>query len=519
MKTKIYITTILIMAAVSLTAQVVEFKQFFTPPDSLANNYGNALSYDGAKFVVGNQSNPTDANGNNKMDNTGAAYIYFYSGNQWNLGEKLVSSDRNLGDRFGSSVDIDGDELIVGANFAYDISSNPQIVETGVVYYFKYESGKWIEKQKMMSSDRQAGDGFGAEVSMYNNELFISSTGQDYDDQGQNYIKLSGAVYYYTMESGLWVEKQKIVAYDRTNIDEFFGHSIVFNGSQLIIGSVNSGGSLYVFEKNGNGNWVFKQKLQASDGSEIGFNEISLYGDILVAGSISDSDENGAGTILKNAGAVYVFKRNSLNIWVEIQKIVSPHRQLGGKFGESVSISANLIAIGAIRDQTDENNSNPLVAEGATYLYKKDQNNKWTFFKKMVGENRYGTSSYGTKVAVNDYSLIVTSKNDKAGTSNRPGSAHYYSISGINIGLTEVKLGLFTDIYPNPTHDVINIESSPNIERIQIYNVNGKLVIENNLEAREQFYSVDVSGLNPAVYLIQIYTDQGIVADKILKIE
>ena len=49
------------------------------------------------------------------LDQQGAAYVYFRSGTSWNQQAKLTASDGADFDRFGNSVSIDGDYVLVGA--------------------------------------------------------------------------------------------------------------------------------------------------------------------------------------------------------------------------------------------------------------------------------------------------------------------------------------------------------------------------------------------------------------------
>ncbi len=84
-------------------------------------------------------------------------------------------------------------------------------------------------------------------------------------------------------------------------------------------------------------------------------------------------------------------------------------------------------------------------------------------------------------------------------------------ITGLNtFGIETIKIGLF----PNPTDDVIFIESKENIKQVEVFDLNGKRLLfkeENRIE------QLDLSELTTGVYLLKAKSDQGIAQAKIIK--
>lgn len=67
-------------------------------------------------------------------------------------------------------------------------------------------------------------------------------------------------------------------------------------------------------------------------------------------------------------------------------------------------------------------------------------------------------------------------------------------------------------VYPNPATDVINIKTSDNVERVEIYNMQGQLVkMEVNVE------NISVRDLSNGVYMLKLTTDKGSSMHKIVK--
>jgi Secretion system C-terminal sorting domain len=78
-----------------------------------------------------------------------------------------------------------------------------------------------------------------------------------------------------------------------------------------------------------------------------------------------------------------------------------------------------------------------------------------------------------------------------------------------NFNISKVKL------YPNPTSNVLNIESVGTIQNIAIFNVLGQEVM--NKTANESLLSIDVSGLNAGVYVIKTVIDGTVSSTKFIK--
>ena len=72
-------------------------------------------------------------------------------------------------------------------------------------------------------------------------------------------------------------------------------------------------------------------------------------------------------------------------------------------------------------------------------------------------------------------------------------------------------------LFPNPTTNILNIETKESIEKesIKIYNITGQLVI--NINKAENISSIDVTNLKTGNYFIVIQTDKGIYKSKFIK--
>lgn len=82
-----------------------------------------------------------------------------------------------------------------------------------------------------------------------------------------------------------------------------------------------------------------------------------------------------------------------------------------------------------------------------------------------------------------------------------------------NLSITNSTLLQNTKIYPNPTKGKITIEVD-NLKKLQVYNLLGVLVSEK--QASGNSVVLNLQGNNPGVYLVKIYTDNGVVVRRIV---
>ena len=99
---RLVIASLLAIAAGQASGQsIVEIDKLLASDGNIADRFGTSVALDGNTAVVG----APDPLG----DSSGAAYVFTFDGEAWNEQQKLVSSDAELRDDFGDSVAIDGD--------------------------------------------------------------------------------------------------------------------------------------------------------------------------------------------------------------------------------------------------------------------------------------------------------------------------------------------------------------------------------------------------------------------------
>ena len=318
--------------------------------------------------------------GRDLVGTTGAAYVYYrnFEGNAWGLAKKITASNGVSGDRFSSSMAINGNTAVV--------CSNGNDHNRAYVYYRDQGGADNWGQVKIISMNAYI---------FYNSAAIEADTlavGTNEYDNGGNV----GAVFLYNRNLGgldAWGLVKKITAEDGTS-GNYFGGAVAIDGDMIAVGAYgdetngSKSGAVYIFERNVGGpdNWGQVVKILPSDGSEgdnFGY-ALSLKGDTLVVGAWLD-DDNGL-----NSGSAYVFQRDhgGINTWGQVKKLIADDVNEGDWFAESISMDGDTVVIGA---------------RPGAYVFKRDAGgiDNWGIVKKIFG------SSIGGAVDINSNTIIV----------------------------------------------------------------------------------------------------------------
>ncbi len=362
----------------------------------------------------------------------------------YDLLKKTVASDKGWMNYFGSDVAICGNYAVIGADH-YDYMPSYSSM-AGAAYIFQYTGGTWIEKQKILASDKGYGDRFGHAVDISDSVIVIGVPYEDNDVLGNDSMVSAGAVYVFEFNGSTWYETQKLVASDRDTSD-LFGYSVAVSGNTIVIGALNKkldsagvkvgdrAGVVYVFEYNGF-DWVEKQKLVASDAQiydEFG-TSVAISDSLIVVGAAEEDNRIYALSNRIGKGSAYIFERQG-GIWMEIQKIYpTGNRNDNDDFGQSVDISDSIIIVGAPGEDTST--TNIFYGAGAAYVFEHN-GNSWGQSQKLVALDRGPRDIFGYSIAISDSTIIVGAPHESHDTSGlnslfSSGSAYVFQKQGNN---------------------------------------------------------------------------------------
>ncbi len=371
----------------------------FTTPAHAQSGYGASVAVGNDEVFVGEAGN---------VISSGFVYVYRQTANGWREIAKLKAADAADRDRFGRSMFVDDDLLLVGGG-----------IGVGKVYVFQRDAEEWMEAGSIVPTDGAEGDGFGNAIAASGEFMIVGAAGHN-ERQGAAYIFGHGA-------SG-WSQVAKLVATNPAPVEEdqetaeggrrggrrggqaggggrggrggrgpsappMFGSAVAISGDWAMISAPNyssRAGSVYVFKRDGS-NWEQIDQLpgnNAQTGAGFG-TSIVVEGDEMFIGA---STANGG------IGGVSVYQVNDEERWVRTGNLVPFDGQPGGGFGTSMVIDENVALVGA-----------PGVAgrTGRIYRYERDANRNWTSATKLGASDIAAGDRFGNVIAANSDVVVV----------------------------------------------------------------------------------------------------------------
>jgi hypothetical protein len=160
----------------------------------------------------------------------GAAYVFTRNGNEWTEQAKLEADERIVGAKFGSSVSVSGETIIVGAPLEEE-NENVQ----GSAYVFTGNSGAWNQQARLLDTDPAAGSFFGISVDLSGD---IAVVGAPFGNPAQG--SRSGAAYVFVRDGDQWTERAKLMDPERPAYD-WYGWNVAVSGRSVLVGAEPSG--------------------------------------------------------------------------------------------------------------------------------------------------------------------------------------------------------------------------------------------------------------------------------------
>jgi hypothetical protein len=398
--------------------------------DIQASDYfgiGVSMSSDGTRVIVGAQQEDTGAS------NVGSAYIFVYSSGSWSQEAKIQASDKQDSDSFGNAVSMssDGTRVIVAA-----YTEDTGAANAGSAYIFAYSSGSWSQQAKIVASDAQASDLFGSSVSMNSDGTRVIVGAYGEDTGGSN----AGSAYIYAYSSGSWSQEAKIQASDlsASEVSGVFGISVSMSsdGTRVIVGAqgedtgATNAGAAYIFAYS-SGSWSQQQKILASDAQatdNFGYS-VSMSGDgARVIVGARNEDTGGSA-----AGSAYIFAYSS-GSWSQEAKIQASDKQATDYFGYKVSMNSDgtKVIVGAYYEDTGATDA------GAAYTFTLS-GGSWSQEAKIQASDPGADDRFGVSVAMSadGTKFIVGAFLEDTGGTNA-GSAYIFGLPLLTLASSTV---------------------------------------------------------------------------------
>ena len=305
------------------------------PGSARSDHFGSAVAIDGDTLLV---SAPE------AVYRAGAVFHYERSGNDWNLQRRFAGSDTTLRDAFGSSLDLEGDRLVVGAPQKSVASADA----VGAVYVFEKQAGYWLEVAKLDPPTTSSYQRFGRSVALSGDTILVSAPGSSLGSG-------LGEVHVFERQAGQWLPTTV------WNGAGGFGWAVDLDRDRAVVaapGHATFSGQVFVYERVA-GAWTPDGSLQAplvESYSDFG-SALAIEGDRIVVGSPRSDIERW------DAGMVSLFEKVA-GAWVgSYLSIETPVRR--AKLGSSLAMKGGRVTAGAPFEHTTD--------RGATYTFELDR--------------------------------------------------------------------------------------------------------------------------------------------------
>ena len=318
---------------------------------------------------------------------------------------RVTASDSGVFESFGFSVAVWGDTALIGAEWDREIGT-----EAGAVYVFHPDGTSWVETQKLLASDQQPWDELGHSVAV-NGDVALIGALQHVHDGAPG----TSAVYVFRFDGSTWIEEEELLASQGTWGDAF-GISVALSGDVAVIGASGDDdagtnfGASYVFRYDAKSqSWVEQQKLLAPNGGWAFGGAVAIDGEIAVIGARMHVNDE------VTLGSAYVFRFDG-STWVEEQELLPSADAGSAAFGSSVSITGDVILIGARSE-----------GYGSAYVFRYDREappgSPWVLEQKLLASDPNGIEQFGNSVAVDGDTAVIGAWVSNAGG---PGSGAAY---------------------------------------------------------------------------------------------
>ena len=321
--------------------------------------FGGSLAISGSNLVVSSIG-----------DFGGSVYFFQKEDDVWVQRQKIRPANISPVGKFGSSLAMLGNDLIVGA-WSHSLN-NP---DEGLLYHFALAGDVWSLTQEITPPVQSPGLKFGVDLALSDDFLAVGASGSD------SGLKESGSVFLYRRFADDYHYSADIKPPVSTSF-QLFGESVDLDGHQLIVGSkmyVNSAGvavgATFIFDLESELP-VLVAKLESpnAEKNDLFGHRVAIENDLAVVTALRDNHGE-----FTNAGSAYIFKRDGGDWLYETTITAGEHGQNHATFGNDLSLDGTELAIGAhLHSGVNENNGNVFTLELSGLITSTDEYGKET---------------------------------------------------------------------------------------------------------------------------------------------
>jgi hypothetical protein len=228
------------------------------------DNFGSSVAISGDTIVVSAPEEDSDqttitngsaASGNDLAFGSGAAYVFVRSGSNWSQQAYLKASNAEQSDRFGGSVAISGDTVVVGAiqegsnqttiTNGNTASADNSASGAGAAYVFVRSGSNWSQQAYLKAPNAEASDQFGGSVAISGDTIVVGSQVESSNQttitsgssaSADNSAANAGAAYVFVRNATDWSQQAYLKAPNAEAGDQF-GGSVAISGDSIVVGA------------------------------------------------------------------------------------------------------------------------------------------------------------------------------------------------------------------------------------------------------------------------------------------
>lgn len=424
--------------------------------------WGRAVAISGNTLVVGARFESSGASGvdpgddaeaDDSLPRAGAVYVFTRTGTTWTQQAYLKPPTAAEDERFGYSVAVDGDTIVVGAT--------GEASGAGAAFVFVRSAGTWLQQAVLKASNADAGDLFGSSVAVFDDTIVVGAPHEGGASRGvnpgsaaeaSNAAPTAGAAYVF-LRTGVDWSQQAYLKASNADAGDNFSAAVSIAGDTIAVGAPreasrstgvlipgqsgkddNSGpavGAVYVFERSGV-DWAedayVKPRTSTNTSTNFGLS-VAISGDTLAVGAPTESSAatgvNG-GTLAEldtsaaTAGAAFVFVRIDAKpgeaTWVQQAYVKASNSGAGDYFGFAVRIDGDVLAVGApyeagfatgLAASAAAQASDAYPQAGAAYVFLRAATT-WRQAQYVKASNTDAYDWFGSCVAVSNDTVVVS---------------------------------------------------------------------------------------------------------------
>lgn len=358
-------------------------------------------------------------------------------------------------------------------------TSDANGVDSGQVTIYKNVNGIWTQIGQDINGE-SSGDQFGGSLSLNSNGNVIA-IGAEGNNNNSGHVRIYENINNNWIQLGQDIDGEAERDFSGSSVSLSSDGTIVAIGARANDGNGNESGHTRVYNYNNNIWYQLGEDIDGESSDDRSGYSVSLSsdGNILAIGAIQN-DENG-----NNSGHVRIYK-NINNNWIQIGQDINGESS-NDLSGYSVSLNSNgsIIAIGAIQNDVGFNST-----VGHVRVYK-NINDAWTQIGEDInGEAERDFSGYSVSLSSDGNIIAIGAVSNDGNGKNNTGHVRIYK----NVNNKWIKIGsdidgLFSEAYFG---EYVSLSSDGNIlvaggvardnnkGYVQVYNLSQVLSTKNN---------------------------------------